>query len=310
MIKENGNTRIVIECDCESKNKPEIKWSRNNVEIKNEGRYLIEVCEIKQSMFILVLEIDNIMAADAGTYKVTAKNAKGESVANVELKLDEKKDDVKDKPKPAEKKAEEKPVAKSDDVAPTFKEKPKDQVGIDGDKITVSCKVAGKPNPEVTWYKNKTVIKKSKDFSIELNGEVAKLTINDAYVEDTTSYACELWNEAGQTSADFKVTIKEKKGKSKRTRAAPKPGEVDKKDEDELRKEKRKAEAAEKAKQQTEAKSEPIYEEEGPRRAKKTTSPASGELTPGSTPGSRKTSQPAIKLDVIDETGSKYDEIF
>ena len=49
---------------------------------------------------------------------------------------------------------------------------------------------------------------------------------------------------------------------------------------------------------------EPIYEEEGPRRAKKPSIGSSpGELTPGSTPGSRKTSQPAIKLDVIDETG-------
>jgi hypothetical protein len=80
---------------------------------------------------------------------------------------------------------------------------------------------------------------------MEFNGEIAKLTINDAYVEDTQSYSCELWNEAGQTSADFKVTIKERKGRPKRTRAAPKPEEANKKDEDELRKEKRKAEAAE-----------------------------------------------------------------
>lgn len=84
---------------------------------------------------------------------------------------------------------------------------------------------------------------------MEFNGEIAKLTINDAYVEDSTSYSCEAWNEAGQVTADFKVTIKERKGRPKRTRAAPKPGEADKKDDDELRKEKRKAEAAEKAKQ-------------------------------------------------------------
>ena len=45
---------------------------------------------------------------------------------------------------------------------------------------------------------------------MEFNGETAKLTINDAYVEDTTNYSCELWNEAGQATADFKITIKEK----------------------------------------------------------------------------------------------------
>lgn len=48
-----------------------------------------------------------------------------------------------------------------------------------------------------------------------------------------------------------------------------------------------------------------IYEEEGPRRAPKQISPSvSGESTP-TAPGSRKTSQPAIKLDVIDESGGK-----
>ena len=82
------------------------------------------------------------------------------------------------------------------------------KVGVDGDRITVTCKVAGNPKPEVTWFKNKQAIKKSKDFAIEFNGEVAKLTINDAYPEDTGDYTCEVWNELGQQTAPFKITIK------------------------------------------------------------------------------------------------------
>ena len=50
---------------------------------------------------------------------------------------------------------------------------------------------------------------------------------------------------------------------------------------------------------------ESVYEEEGPQRAKKLNSPQnSGDSTPTG-PGSRKTSQPAIKLDIIDESGGK-----
>jgi hypothetical protein len=52
---------------------------------------------------------------------------------------------------------------------------------------------------------------------------------------------------------------------------------------------------------------QPIYEEEGPKRISKQASPSkSGESTPQGP--SRKTSQasPAIKLDIIDETGGKY----
>lgn len=43
--------------------------------------------------------------------------------------------------------------------------------------------------------------------------ETAKLTIADAYAEDTGDYSCEIWNEVGQTEASFKITVKEKKGK-------------------------------------------------------------------------------------------------
>jgi len=42
---------------------------------------------------------------------------------------------------------------KTNEVAASFKEKPKDQVGIDGDRIAVTCKIIGKPKPKITWSK-------------------------------------------------------------------------------------------------------------------------------------------------------------
>jgi hypothetical protein len=65
-----------------------VVWTRNNEKLKNQGRYLIDVFDTKASVFILVLEIDNITPEDAGTYKCTAKNHKGENSVNVEVKLD------------------------------------------------------------------------------------------------------------------------------------------------------------------------------------------------------------------------------
>ena len=59
-------------------------------------------------------------------------------------------------------------VANSE-VAPSFKEKPKDQSGTDGDRIVVSCKVLGNPQPEVTWYKNKQPLHKSNVSNIYNN---------------------------------------------------------------------------------------------------------------------------------------------
>jgi hypothetical protein len=169
------------------------------------GRFLLEFNETQPHMYCIVLEIDNVEPLDAGSYVCIAKNPKGEAERILILRPE----DI----------AEPQSKA-SNETAPTFKDKPRDQVGIDGDRIIVSCKVTGNPKPEVTWYKNKQPLQKSKDFSMDFNGETAKLTINDAYVEDTGDYSCQIWNEVGQQESSFKILIKEKKGKPKRTRAA------------------------------------------------------------------------------------------
>ena len=137
ILKENNGRRIVFECDCEADQKPELSWTRNDEPVKSQGRHLADVEEAQQKgRFVLFLEIDNIEPKDAGLYKCTAKTSSGESVCSVDFKMAE----------------EESPAS--------FKEKPKDQVGVDGDRITVTCKVNG--NPKVTWLKNKQPIQKSK----------------------------------------------------------------------------------------------------------------------------------------------------
>ncbi|CAF0846330.1 unnamed protein product [Brachionus calyciflorus] len=349
IIKENKNQRIVFEVDCGSKDKPQVTWTKDGKAIKNEGRYLIDIDDSQVNIFVIILEIDNIVAQDAGKYKCTAKNAKGENSIIIEFnlepeekkpeekkveekkpeekKVEEKKPEEKkpeekkpepkkpEEKKPEEKKPEEKKVEakkSTTDVPAAFKEKPKDQVGLDGDRITVTCKVIGVPKPEITWYKNKQVIRKSKDLNMEFNGETAKLTINDAYTEDSGDYSCEVWNEISSQTSSFKITIKEKKGKPKRVRQKPKTEEP--KTEEELRKEKRKSDAKKPSAEQQPAETQtpqppqsnitPIYEEEGPKRPPKVPPPSSSDSN-SSAPGSRKTSQPAIKLDVIDETGAR-----
>jgi hypothetical protein len=252
ILKENKGQRIVFECDCESGKAPEIIWSKNGLVIANQGRFLIDIDASQKSHFVIILEIDNIQAEDEGAYRCEASTSAGSSFVNVDLKLN------KDEPAESNKKPEEaakppKAAAAAPVAAPVqtvqagdkadFKEKPKDQVGVDGDRIVVSCKVIGTPKPEITWMKKNQPIKKSKDFDMEFNGEIAKLIIKDAYTEDTGDYSCEVWNELGSQTASFKITIKEKKGKPKRSRPVPKAADL-KKDEDETRKEKRKSDAA------------------------------------------------------------------
>ncbi len=96
--------------------------------------------------------------------------------------------------------------------------------------------------------------------------ETAKLTINDAYAEDSGDYSCEIWNEVGQTEAPFHITVKEKKGKP-RARTASKVALI------------------------PDIQVEPNYEPEGPKKA--------------AAAKDRKISQASSKLDMIDES-SKY----
>ena len=157
ILKENKGQRIVFECDCESGKKPDIQWSKNGQTIANQGRFLIDIDDSQKSHFVIILEIDNIQSDDEGVYRCEAKTSAGQSHVDIDLKLN--KEEPQKKAAEPEKKAA--PAASTDEAA-NFKEKPKDQVGVDGDKIAVTCKVTGNPKPEITWFKNKVPIKKSK----------------------------------------------------------------------------------------------------------------------------------------------------
>lgn len=47
-----------------------------------------------------------------------------------------------------------------------------------------------------------------KEFVQSYDGTTAKLTLPDAYVDDSGDWSCEAWNEVGQASQTVRVTIK------------------------------------------------------------------------------------------------------
>ena len=91
VIRENKGKRVVIEIDVVSKTKPDAAWTKDGQAVRNEGRHVIEVFESQPNMFILVLEIDDLLPEDAGKYKCAVKNAKGDASIQVDLTVDGKK---------------------------------------------------------------------------------------------------------------------------------------------------------------------------------------------------------------------------
>ena len=66
---------------------PAIAWFKGATPINDGGRYKV-VTQTDGANYVLSLEIASITKEDGGAYKVNAKNALGESNANINLNLE------------------------------------------------------------------------------------------------------------------------------------------------------------------------------------------------------------------------------
>ncbi len=82
--------RLCFECKIKADPEPQLFWYRDNQEVVNKGRYLIYCDKLPDNTYFACLEIDDVSMADAGKYKVTAKNSLGESNASITLNFDSK----------------------------------------------------------------------------------------------------------------------------------------------------------------------------------------------------------------------------
>ncbi|CAF1142161.1 unnamed protein product [Rotaria sordida] len=235
ITKDTKQKSIKIEYRCKGKQEPKITWKKAKTEIKDTpNKYKISKKKEADDTYLCTLDILNSTSSDSGIYKILAKNDAGDTHALVNLHVDteaappqDEEDQEKTKPKSipsdeakdtAAPPAAAAAAAGDRKVAPVFSDKPKEVTANDGDKVQIQCKVKGTPTPEITWFLNKKEVKPSADFIQEYDGTTAKLTIPDGYVEDSGDWMCEAWNEAGQATQPVRVTIKEKRGKTKRVR--------------------------------------------------------------------------------------------
>ena len=148
---------------------PEITWYHNETRIKEGKRHKVTLTEAENKLFYLVhLEITNVEAADAGTYKVgkltrrkyifqmyvnlslsfffpvkaVAKNSTGEGQATINLTFEEGMD-LGSRPKIP------------DGVPPRFPKKP--TIRQEGDNLIMECILEANPLPDITWFRGDKV---------------------------------------------------------------------------------------------------------------------------------------------------------
>lgn len=83
--QEDGGKRLVFQCVLEASPKPDISWARGTTALSSSDRILMRVDSAGGSAYNVILEIVGVTQADAGTYKVTAKNRLGEVSASINL---------------------------------------------------------------------------------------------------------------------------------------------------------------------------------------------------------------------------------
>ncbi|GFR06110.1 obscurin, partial [Trichonephila clavata] len=150
--------------------------SSEDVKIKSEG-----------SNHSLV--IDETTLEDSGTYICKAKNKVGEATQQATVTVKSRKDTQ----------------------APMFITHLYDQTIVVDDSGRLEAKITGKPDPEVTWYREEEELKANEKTIIKSEAEsnTYTLTLRDLKIEDTAKYTCKAVNKYGEAKETAQITIKE-----------------------------------------------------------------------------------------------------
>lgn len=84
---------------------------------------------------------------------------------------------------------------------------------IDGEAVTLSCRIIGAKKLDVIWLHNNKEIKPSKDFKYTNEANIYKLQIAEIFPEDSGTYTCEAFNDAGESFSSCTLNVKGTKPK-------------------------------------------------------------------------------------------------
>ena len=77
----------------------------------------------------------------------------------------------------------------------------------EGQSVRFTVRVAGKPAPEVTWYREGTQIVSSPDFELIQEGDVHTLYIPEVFYEDSGKFSVKAANKAATTDCTAELIV-------------------------------------------------------------------------------------------------------
>jgi hypothetical protein len=92
-------------------------------------------------------------------------------------------------------------------VLPYFLEKPRSQRVREGQSARFVTRVAGRPQPDVAWFREGVPIVNSADFAISSQGDYYLLDIGEVFYEDAGKFTVQATNSAGQQEYTFDLSV-------------------------------------------------------------------------------------------------------
>lgn len=171
----------------------DVYWLKDGKKVLPDIRF--KTLEEDNTYTLLIIEA---LPEDSGVYECVAINGSGEARCDAECVVKA----------PASKQAPQKaPSSPGAEQKPTLVEPLKSQSVKEGQSVAFRCKISGRPSPQIQWTKGNNVIKPSKYFQMQRDGDVCTLRVTEAFPEDEGPYTCTATNPAGSvtTSANLKV---------------------------------------------------------------------------------------------------------
>lgn len=183
-VMVQSGTDAVLKCQIGGDPRPAVIWERNNEKIDPQGRYRVFEDGNVYNLIITAVTIE-----DSGQYICKAKNSIGETYAAATLKVE----------------GEAQEMELREENKPRFLIKPLSTRVGRGEDAVFSCKLWGKPRPEVVWEKDGRKLHEifeSTHFSVGYqDGGWFQLKIFKTRAPDGGVYTCKARNEFGEALA-------------------------------------------------------------------------------------------------------------
>lgn len=189
---------------------PKIFWFKNGQPLKPTQR-----CRIEHENGVVNLHIHMLLNDDAACYTLLTENNYGLAIFSIKLNINYVQDENVNIQQTMMKRTEQHYVSDyrddmvtSSGIKPNFYLIPYDIETLDGQIVRFECRVSGRPEPEITWYKGDHLIHDSDHFKCVVNEEGNyALLIMGADPEDAGTYKCVASNSVGSSSFTVKLSI-------------------------------------------------------------------------------------------------------